>query len=316
MLTTIVGSEDPRSVLPVLFAYLFRKINKYEYREQLPSREYAKELWERVSGAGYVLVNCKLYLWARVQAKANGRRLKHSAFEISDQDAKLLNSIDLSHISLDYPAFSLKTYMEEEGRILTHPDEGLQVYIGKFISKKMIFLCRHYGVKRNHIEGVLLDAALYALRKQYPFYESKLHMVNVCKTAIHNAGITLIQFWTREKRNALIKESDGTFSAVHVDLEVAQYMQTLGTVDPHDNPEVHDLQALRATQAKMGPKARMFFDLASGKHHSGFSMFLGTDNSDLAHDWGYERYLASICTYMKVSMDQAQKFMQFLKRNV
>lgn len=318
MLQKVLGLDASfaaqRQVVIVLFNYLFRKINKYEYRDQMPSRTYAKELWARVSTSGYVLCNCKLYAYARHCAQREGRRISPSAFGVSPEDAKLLAKLDLSHIKRKYKPLQLQQYQKAEACVFADTTIDLNAHIGRFISKKLIFLCRHYGVKREDIENILVDSAIYALRKQYPFFESDLHMVNVCKTAIHNAGISLIQYWTREKRNALISEADGTFSAVHVDIEVAQYMQNMGVVDAHDDPHEQLLQSLRA--AKVGPRAQSFLLLARGAADPGFSLFLGVDNEDAAHEWEYGKYLNSLCEYLKVSNEQAQKLMAFLRKHV
>jgi hypothetical protein len=312
----VEGGATEREVLAVLFNYLFRKIKKYDYRAQLPTRQFAKELWSRVERSGYVLMNCKLYVYARHCAMREGRRISPAAFGIAPEDVRLLNSLDVSHVKRKYKSMNLEQYTRAEKWVFSDPDLDMPTYMGKFISKKMIFLCRHYGVKRDHIEGVLIDAALYAMRKQYPYYESELHMVNVCKTAIHHAGISLIQYWTRGKRNALIREDDGTFSAVHVDIEVAQYMQNIGTLDPQDDEHAQTLQALRACSERMGPRAQSFLSLARGAYDPGFSVFIGLNNEDAAHDWNYQKYLGSICKYLKVNDDQARRFMDFMRSKV
>lgn len=308
---------EKRKIIGSLFGYLFRDINKYEYRAEMPSREYAKALWGRVTATSYVLLNCKLYVYARHCARREGRRVSASAFGIEKDDLKLLNSIELK-IKKKYPALTLEQFATLENWVLTSPAVDLKTHMGKFISKKLIFLCRSYGLQREQITNQFLETSLYALRKQYPFFKSELHTVNVCKTAIHNAGISLIQYWTREKRNALRVEDDGTFSSVHLDIDVAQAMResVMGQVGPQDDPHLQNLQVLRDLKHRVSPRARQFLDLARGEPDPGFSMFIGLNNDDAAHDWSYRRYLESVCRYLRVTETEAQRFLTFLRRRI
>lgn len=312
----VEGLTAQRQVLDTLFRYLLGDIDKYEYRDRLGDRRYAKDLWNRVVVSGYVLVNCKLYVYARHCAKRQGRRVSAAAYGITPEDAKMLALVAPTWVKKKYKSMSLADYTKAECWVFSDPVLDMKTYIGKFISKKLIFLCRHYGLTREQVEGTLVDAAMYAMRKQYPRFESELHMVNVCKTAIHNAGMSLIQYWTRGKRNALINEDDGTHSAVHVELTTAQYMQNLGTLDPQDDAHAQTLQCLRAAESNMGPRAKAFLSLARGQFDSGFTLFIGINNEDAAHEWNYQKYLASICKYLHVTADQATQFMAFLRKRV
>lgn len=315
-----LGEAKPReqvAVLQTLFGYLFRDINKYRYRERMPSREYAKALWSRVSGTAYVLRNCKLYVYARFCAQREGRRISAAKFGIAPEDLKLLNAIEIK-VNGRYTALTLEEFEDLERWVLTSPQAGLDAHMGRFISKKLIFLCRHYGLTRDQIQNEFLETSLYALRKQYPFFKSELHTVNICKTAIHNAGISLINYWTRGKRNALQAVGDGTFNAVHVDMDVAQSLNStlLGVVAPQDDPHQQNLQALREATSKVGPRARLFLSLAQGTPDAGFSLFLGTSNDDAVHEWAYTKYLASLCSYLHVSTTEAQRLMTYLRTRV
>lgn len=314
MLTKIIGTDD-RNVVQTLFDYLFRRINKYEYRAAMPSREEAKATWAAVQQSGYILLNCKLYLYARHVAKSEGRRVRALDFEIHPDDIRILNRVELVTRTI-YPALGLKEFTDIEKAILTSREIDLDGHMGRFINRKLKFLCRSYGLTMSGIKALFIETALYAVRKQYPFFESHLHMVNVCKTAIHNCGQSTISYWTRQKRNALIREDDGTFSAVHVDVAVSQSVQQLSCLDAKDDPHYHTLEALRACGNGLQPKARKFIQLAQGAFDSGFSLFLGENNEDAAHTWGYDRYLAGVRNYLHVTESQMQRLLAHMRRRL
>ena len=281
-----------RHATPV-FQYLFGIISKYEYRQML-GREEAKRIWSLVVDNGYVLTNCKLYMYARLVARSQGLVVSPAKFEIYKEDVRTLQSVDLSSVSTKHKVYSLFDFRNMEAAIFLSHD--MDTYIGKFISKKLIFLVRSYSQKRSEIEASLKIAGLYALRKQYPFYKSDLHALNICKTAISNAGKGLIEYWTRDKRNALLREN-GTFQAVNVQYEV---MHDLSVMPEHDDETRLNIQALAAFADKRPQVEREWITTAAGIHNRGFSFFLGKDNCDAVETLPYPKYLELLSQYLKV----------------
>ena len=137
------------------------------------------------------------------------------------------------------------------------------------------------------------------MRKQYPFYQSELHAQNICKTAIKNAGQGLIEFWTRGKRNALMKEN-GDFQAVHVPFEA---LSDVSVPPAHDDELRINLQCLSAVAERMPMSQRVWVYAAAGLHDLGFSFFLGKDNRDAVETLPYPRYLSLLCDYHKVTQE-------------
>ena len=290
---------DPlvRKHAATVFAYLFGVIDKYAYRREIRDKDTAKQVWELVANDGYILKNCKLYAYAYHVGRRKGLTVSPARYEIESNDIKILRSLDLRAVSLDFKVYSLFDFTNLEVALLT--DKALDTYIGKFISKKLIFLCRSYGLARDEIHGDLRCAALYALRKQYPFYQSELHAMNICKTAIKNAGQGLIEFWTRGKRNALMKEN-GEFQAVHVSYDLLSNVSVLPT---HDDELRINLQCLSAVAERMPMSQRVWVYAAAGLHDLGFSFFLGKDNRDAVETLPYPRYLSLLCDYHKVTQE-------------
>jgi hypothetical protein len=284
-----------------LFNYLFGAINKFEFRRQI-GKDLAKKVWGLASNDGYLLMNCKLYAYAASRGPASPK-----AFDIDRSDVALLKKIDLSHLGSKYQALSLSEYQSLEARVTGSRE--LSVYIGKFISKKLIFLTRSYGVTREEIHSLLLFSAIFAMRLKYPKFETELHALNICKTTIHNTGIGLIEYWTRDKRQALISEGGG-FQAVHVSLE---HINTLSVMPEHADESKQAVEVLRSVKKGLPVKERRLLSLASGEHDTGFSLYLGADNSDLAEEWPFPRYIAQVYSYLRIDPADGQTLLASLR---
>lgn len=310
MLKSLFGANTAQ-VVPIIFAYLFNAIGKYKYRELIGDKDLAKETWTTVESNGYILKNCKLFVYASWVNKKNGLPTSPAKFGIHQEDVKLLRSLDLSHLKLKKLKLpmSIFDYDNLEGSILTSSE--LKNYIGKFISKKLIFL-RSYGLSREEIHSHLLFASIFALRKHYPDFQSELHALNICKTSIHNSGMCLIEYWTRGKRQALLKEND-TFQSVHVPLES---VHDVGVAPEHEDDFRLNLQSLVALVPKMKPRQQTFVSVAAGIYDPGFSMFIGSDNSEVVDVWSYDRYLGQLRQYFNVTEQQVSALLSNLRRQL
>lgn len=317
MLKDILAVPDPRDhkrVAIVLFKYLFRAINKFEYRKQIGDKDLAKQVWSRVVNNGYVIRNCKLFSYAVHYNRGRNLPTSPAKYEIMQDDVGLLRSLDLSHIPEIYKPYSLFDFKNFETSILGSKE--LQTNIGKFVSKKLIFLDRHFDLPRSDIQQTLNEAAIYALRKQYPYYKSDLHALNVCKTAIKNRGHGLIEYHTRFKRNELLNEK-GVFQAVNVSFDSGlEEVTALSVMPVHDDPLRQNLEALSDLMTKMGPKARSFLAAASGVYDAGFTMYLGVDNSEAVHDWTYERYMGLLRAYHLITEQQAARLLLKIRKSI
>lgn len=280
-----------------VFSYLFGLISKYEFRARVGDKNEAKSVWNKVVNNGYVLCNCKLYLYALHKARGLGQTVSYLRYDIDSSDVKLLKSINLTGVPYTFKAYSLAEFGSLETELLT--SSTMNVYIGKFISKKLIFLTRSYNQQRQEIEGSLKIAGLYALRKQYPFFKSELHALNICKTSISNAGKGLIEFWTRDKRNALMREN-GTFQAVSVQYEV---QKDLAVQPEHADEKRMNIQALCAISTRLPARQRDWVSAAAGLYDKGFSFYIGRDNTDAIEYVPYEKYLNLLCDYHAIGKD-------------
>ena len=303
-----IPRQDFNRVTSILFAYLFGIIKKSEYTEMIDDRLLSKAVLASARSSGYVLLNCKLYAYACWCARASEQPLpRASTFEISPKDASLLRRLNLAALGDRFHAFSLSGFTRVLNRVMLKAD--LDQYIGKYVTRKMTFLMKSYGVSRHDLETTLLQSALYAIYKQYPRYESGLHLINICKTTIHNVGQNLIQYHTRKKRQALSRSDDGSFSSVLVSLD-----QIIDVPAEDDEHEVrHALMSLAALEHRMSPKVREFLHCAAGVYHEGLSEFLGKPNDDLVEAVPYSRYLDKLRSYFEISEQQTERLFERLR---
>ncbi len=291
MLVNLLGS---RQTVTVVFSYLFGLISKYEFRRQIGDKAEAKRVWSLVENNGYILKNCKLFMYAVHVNRSLGLPTSPARYGIINEDASMLRRFDLSKVPVTYKAYSLFDFDNLEGALIS---KYMRTYIGKFISRKLIFLVRSYGISREDIEGQMLCSALYAIRKNYPYYESELHAVNTCKTAIHNCGMGLIEYYTRGKRNALLKEN-GQFQAVRVNIDS---LNSVGHGPEHDEEHRVNLKSLVSVSQTMSSADQAFILAASGIYDAGFSLFIGKDNRDVVESMNYDRYLSLLSKYHRLS---------------
>jgi hypothetical protein len=301
-----------KRVATILFQYLFGGIGKYEYRDEVGDKHLQRDVWARAEKSGYVLRNCKLFAYAVAYNRDLGISTSPASYEILGEDVGFLRGLDLSFIDPHAACrpYRLFDYRNLEATLLT--SDALRVLTGKFISRKLIFLDKHFGVKRADIEQTLNDAALYGLRKQYPYYDSDLHALNICKTSVRNRGHGLIEYYTREKRSKLLKEN-GSFQAVDVPLDS---VVGLSVQPEHENETAMNMQSLWSLESRMTPKLRDFLRAAAGQYDAGFTMFIGVNNEDAAAEWDSKKYMAQLRTYHKVSEERAASMLLKLRNAI
>lgn len=285
-----------------VFEYLFGSISKFELRARLGGMAATTAIWSTVVDNGYIMRNCKLFAWAKHLDPSTRR----SDFEIAASDMRFLSTIDLRSIRRSARAYSLQEFisLEEEALLSAH----MKAHVGKFVNRKLIFLHRYYGVAREDIHNQLLCAGLYALRKQYPFFETRLHAQNIVKAAIHNAGMGLIEYHTRKKRNSI---AEGRARTVSLDS-----VRGLCHLDDPTESTKADLQALVNVSAQLPTRYQQFLSAAAGITDQGLSMFIGEDNALVAEASSYDKYLETLRDYFRVSLDEQINLLTSLRNQL
>lgn len=294
-----------------LLRYLFSQFSQADFIRHVGtdavSRKEARRLIVAAQESGYILKNCKLYAFY-YHVHQSGRP---EDFGVERQDVSVLRRLDLTFKHAVRP-MTLDRFDEIASRLLSCTE--LKNYMGKFITKKMSFLIKSFGWTASDLKAELQGAALYALMRQYPVFQSPLHFKNVAKTAIHNHGQTLISAQTRGKRQNLQRESDGSFSSVLVPIEpIADY------VPDHvsHRTQVHeDLQAIVKMSTHFSLKVKDFLTCMAGEHHAGFSEYLNRDNSEAVDSMRYDLYRGRLEKYLNVSRDQTDALLSHIKENL
>ena len=295
-----------RRIVSAMFAYYFYRIDQEQFIEFVGDRSEGVRLKEIARRNGYLLKNCKLYAYAVHCARKNNiKPPSFRAFEVHEEDARILRRLNLNHLA-DYKALTLQEFNNWTLSLLSGSE--LNNYIGRFVSKKMSFLMKSYGIERLDIYNHLKESALSAVMKQYPRYESYLHFLNIAKSTVHNAGQTFITHNTSQANNRLLKNSDGTMEAVMVD--ISNLVDLAAPIQYGDilREKLSDLSKL---EDKMSKKARIFLLCLAGTHHDNLSAFLGAPNEELAEALSFERYRSRVEKYFRVTPEQVDSL--FLK---
>lgn len=304
-----LNSREYLRVGGAIFAYLFHRITQRELLSHLDDRELAERVLEVVRSDGYTMKNCKLFAHAYWCARESGdRKPKPSDFEIHADDVALLKRINLSHVATSHAPMSLEDMDAMLEGALDSPE--MRAYVGRYISRKMIFLIRSYGVPRKDIEGDLARAALAAIYKTYPRFESALHFTNVAKAAIHNAGMSLIAYHTRASRTRLFVNEEGFHEALH---DESAQLTDMRAPEGYLEHAKDTLQSLVKLAPRMSEKVQQFLMAAAGHHDEGLSEFMRCDNSDAVDTMQYPQYLQKVQAYFGVTEPQVAKLFKKLR---
>lgn len=304
MLSEKFGLADQRQLMRLggaIFAYLFHRIDQRKLIELLNEHapDQQESIIECVRKDGYVLKNCKAYAWAHYKSRHGDAVPDYQAFDIDPDDLPLLQRLNLSHVELTYAAYSLDDYES----LVRGATSGKKIndYIGRFVSKRMTFLIRSYGVERGDLEHECKLGAMRAIYMRYPQFDSLLHLTNTAKTGIHNAGESQVTFYTSPARQRLIRENDGSFSSRHVSTESLSELEA----PPQYLEHIRDhLEVLAKLQHKMKPTTQRFLMCCAGQYDKGFSDFLEENNAEAVEQMAYSRYLSKAKRYFELTDKQ------------
>jgi hypothetical protein len=196
-------------------------------------------------------------------------------------------------------------------------------YLGKFVNRKLMFLQRSYGVKADDLVSDMKQFSLYAVLRQYPKWHNFGHVQAVAKTAAKNRGKNIIQEYTADSRQALLKTENGDYQARCVSWTDFEETGTAGFSDPLSVDMTGHRENMFEYEVKLSlhelmdcswikPKQKRFLKLMLGEHDQGFSDFLDLPNEDLAEK-DFDRYMSKVCSYINVRPEVAKEFLRSLK---
>jgi hypothetical protein len=307
-----IEKKDFKKVVGGLFAYLFRRIDLKYFITYIGDREEANRIKDIARNNGYILKNCKLYAYAwHVYKTQGGTKPSFKAYKVDENDASYLRKLILKHVPDRFRAFTLVEFDKTMEHMLSSTE--IKNNIGKFISKKMMFLIKSYGISRHDIEMLLQDAAILAVYKMYPLYETYTHFESIAKASIHNAGHTFITSSTTQSRQRLERNADGTFENLLVQTEVLVDLEAPPEYSAHIKDSVQSLVQL---QPKMSDKVQEFLLSCAGHYNEGLTAFLKKPNDELAHVMDYQKYLEKVRKYYKITEEQQQKLFKKIRPHI
>lgn len=299
MLNALTGTSGrvKGQMLQLYFDYLFGNISKNDLKQGFRYNDLDPDKIDLVQH-GYLCRNCKLFVYAL----ATGNALCAEQYGVDRKDTKALKWV-AHNVDIDTAwcaPWDLKRLEQNENAIVY----GLKTYIGKFVTKKMTFLIKSYGLHRHDIQTELYCAGLWALHKKYPFFETSLHAINTVKTAIHNKGMDIIAKHTRNKNQRLIRNKDGTFESVNVDISV---LNNLEAPEPFELRYRDEREGLKSLQKIMNDRGALYISLARGDYNADFSEYIGLNNTEAA-EGNYDSYLRKIDRFLGVTLEERERF--------
>jgi hypothetical protein len=291
-----------------VFAYLFHRIDQRELIQFVGDKEKEERILDVVRRKGYVLRDCKLYAWAAYRSRFGYPKPNIKDYGIDREDAAFLSKLNLNHLSSNFEAYTLEDFKALVEGTVKSP--AMDAHIGKFISKKLLFLTRSYGVKRSDLESDMQAAALRAVYMHYPRFETLLHFTNVAKSAIHNTGISLITYYTSPARQRLFVNQNGAFEASHVSVDHVSSLEAPPSYMQHTK---ESLEVLANLSEKIRPDVQRFLLCCAGHYDEGFSDFLESDNSLAVEAMAYSRYVTKARKYFNFTEVQVNHLFQKLR---
>lgn len=269
-----------------VFAYLFSLIPTNQYKEEVPNGYRLKQ--DVIDKSGYILKNCKLFAYRYAYRTYTGGVLpKPERYGIHEKDVQILKRLNLTSIDMDrYKAASLTRFDKVVSDVLSCRE--FEVYLNRFIYKKLRFIIQSYGDSFDNIKSHLKEKALYHIYRTYPYFDTKLHMLNVAKRAAHNSGIDYIRHKTTQKNNRLNFDGEG-YVAVNVDIDSLHNL-------PLEDPGRFNAPCL--SNFKFSKRASLYLSLMQGVFDSEFSEYLGARNDEYVHEVTFRRYKAQVEKYL------------------
>lgn len=284
----------------LIFDYLFHKIKKVELRQALRELGCLDHL--KYLENAYVIKNCKLFIYA-LTYNPNADPENYGVSKYLDSCKAYAKTLQLEGYCRPW---KLKKLVRIEHELLPE----LKPFIGKFISRKMSFLIKSYGLTRHDLQHELILKGLQSLYQHYPFFESEKHIINVVKRAIHNHGIDIIYKYTRKKNNRL-ENKDGVFSQRNIDIEDCI---TLEAPTPFQSRYWEEKRTLDQLSLNLSKRGALFLSLARGEFNKDFSEYLGKDNRDATDN--YKSYMKKVSKFLNLDNNQVNNFYKKLRKHL
>lgn len=200
-------------------------------------------------------------------------------------------------------------------------------YVRKFVGRKMRFFTQNGDETPSDVVSDASSTALYALLRAYPYWTSPGHMIAIAKVAAHNRGHNIIKAHASQKRVALIRNDDGSYSArgtsINASEAAARHVESHASMVADitgSRQRVFDLDTLASLASlldgpasrSLRPKQIAYLRLLTGRPDATFSEYLGMRNDEAAHTMSFETYHRNVCRFLDVGVSVAHQFLKQL----
>jgi hypothetical protein len=323
--------------------YLFRFISAAKFNVLVrkatgDSKTRLIEMRRSLTSDGYLAKNIKVWLYYLYKEKPKVSKNILREFEIQKCDHYLHRHLNIETITLieklcrkGYKAKTLKEIDQIYTYVLEEDDsyEGITKWTSRFVGRKMRFIADRFSETVNDMVNALKADGLESIMFVYPRIESLEHCINICKRAIHNDGINLIERHTSETRGRITMNADGSANLKLEPLHSPNVIQALENGDNHfvcsslEGSSVSNLDLRLSVQSILSQYSgsrRRFIHLITGEFDEAFSKFLKDKNPKLlsSNDQYFDRvafdiYLRQVLDYIGVSEELGLQLIEELK---
>jgi len=212
---------------------------------------------------------------------------------------------------------------------------GLQVYVNRYVNRKLLFIVRSQNFDTHDLAAEIMLKAAGAFYYYTPNRDDE-YRKNSVKRAIHNAGIELIQYWTKEDKSRLIKDKfTGEFrNVIEGNLRPTVLgrrnitQANAGFIAPEEFTSTENIMAIRdyvlaqPTSAKAAMVLRIL-DLLAMQQDENFVRFVAdkeqmeVDSNEVIYEiLGRRAYLALTAEYLGVPLRTVKDVVRDLRQSL
>lgn len=206
-------------------AYLLSGLKFNELQQvfrQDAGADFTREIRHRMVNDPEVMYHVKFPLYwvssdvslrqARADAKLQGLRLKDSMLvDMVVEDGSLKDHV--TTLKQTYKPLTIDRFKKEVARAWQNNNQNAW----NFARYKLRFLC-NWGMKITDLVSDCTEGAYYALLLQYPMIQNRVHLNNIYKQSLRQAGLKLIAYYTAQSRSVF--DTEGNLRRLSLNHEV------------------------------------------------------------------------------------------------
>ena len=314
-----------------LLRYLFSTINYSQMRKEfqgLAGVDFTRDIRNSMVRDPSVMYNVKfpIYLAVTSSTKAKARDLAKKN-NLHLKDVTLLDHVfdsdlrdELAELAEKYRPLTIERFRSEIERAwLINQANSLN-----FVRFKLRFLC-NWGLQIPDLVADCTGSAYHALLLQYPHIQSRVHLNNLYKQSLRQAGLKLIAYYTSQNRSVF--DTSGNLRRFSIDYDNPDSDQTsdlLGTSQVATGLYGGDYMQ----QGQLENVRTVLLHGGLDKSEEKLVMYLMGETDEIFETWLKKKYklspsralpktyLKACCDYLDISLSRLQEIQEMFKSGV